>query len=340
MPEFTASASSSLDKRSLRAGFERAAAGYDEVAVLQRAIADRMLERLDVIKLVPASVLDIGSGTGYVTRALMHRYPRARMHAVDLAHAMVRQARARTRLRRPLLRIPRQLFPTLSCLLRPWSRVLAAERLLPPWKGLGLPVHRWFSGNVDFVCADIEHLPFAAASFDMIVSNLTLQWCDPVAVFAECRRALRPGGLFMFTTFGPDTLAELRAAWHAVDERPHVHGFFDMHDIGDLLVRAGFAEPVMDVERFTLTYSDVLDVLRDLKRLGAHNAAHGRARGLTGKTSFMRFKQAYEAMRVDGRIPATHEAVYGLAWAPETAPQRAVDGAVAIPLADIRRQSR
>lgn len=299
MPDFTANSDSPLDKRSLRSSFERAAAGYDEVAVLQRAIADRMLERLDVVKLVPASVLDIGSGTGYVTRALMHRYPRARMHAVDLAHAMVRQARARTRLRRWLARTPGA-----------------------------------------FVCADLERLPFAAASFDMIVSNLTLQWCDPVAVFAECRRALRPGGLFMFTTFGPDTLTELRAAWHAVDERPHVHGFLDMHDIGDLLVRAGFAEPVMDVERFTLTYADVLDVLRDLKRLGAHNAAHGRARGLTGKTSFMRFKQAYEAMRVDGRIPATYEAVYGLAWAPETAPQRAVDGAVEVPLADIRRQSR
>lgn len=299
MPDFTANSDSPLDKRSLRSSFERAAAGYDEVAVLQRSIADRMLERLDVVKLVPASVLDIGSGTGYVTRALMHRYPRARMHAVDLAHAMVRQARARTR----------------------WRRWLARA-----------------SGA--FVCADLERLPFAEASFDMIVSNLTLQWCDPAVVFAECRRALRPGGLFMFTTFGPDTLTELRAAWHAADERPHVHGFLDMHDIGDLLVRAGFAEPVMDVERFTLTYADVLDVLRDLKRLGAHNAAHGRARGLTGKTSFMRFKQAYEAMRVDGRIPATYEAVYGLAWAPETAPQRAVDGAVAIPLADIRRQSR
>jgi len=304
-----------LDKRSLRTSFERAATSYDEAAVLQRAIADRMLERLDVVKLVPASVLDIGSGTGYVARALMRRYPRARLHAADLAHAMVRQARTHTRWHRPLLRIP----------------ALAA---------LGLPVHRWFSGNVDFVCADIERLPFAGASFNMIVSNLTLQWCDPVAVFAECRRALRPGGLFMFTTFGPDTLAELRAAWHAVDERPHVHGFPDMHDLGDLLVRAGFAEPVMDVERFTLTYADVLDVLRDLKRLGAHNAAHGRARGLTGKTSFRRFKQAYEAMRVDGRIPATYEAVYGLAWAPETAPQRAADGAVAIPLADIRRKPR
>jgi malonyl-CoA O-methyltransferase len=292
MADFHSHAGSLLDKRSLRASFERAASSYDEAAVLQRAIADRMLERLDVVRLTPSSVLDIGSGTGYVAHALMHRYPRARLHAADLAHAMVRRARARTRLRRPLLRIP----------------ALAA---------LGLPVHRWFSSNIDFVCADLERLPFAAGAFDMIVSNLTLQWCDPVAVFAECRRVLRPGGLFMFTTFGPDTLTELRAAWHAVDERPHVHGFLDMHDLGDSLVRTGFAEPVMDVERFTLTYADVLGVLRDLKRLGAHNAARTRPRGLTGKASFRRFKQAYEAMRADGRIPATYEAVYGLAWAPE-----------------------
>lgn len=265
-----------LDKRSLRASFERAAAGYDEAAVLQRAIAGRMLERLDVVKLVPASVLDIGSGTGHVAHALMRRYPRAHLTAADLAHAMARRTRTRTRWRRRFARTPGA-----------------------------------------FVCADLERLPFAPASFDLIVSNLTLQWCDPAAAFAECRRALRPGGLFLFTSFGPDTLAELRAAWHAVDDRPHVHGFADMHDLGDLLVRAGFSEPVLDVERFALTYADVLDVLRDLKRLGAHNAAQGRTRGLTGKTSFRHFKQAYEAMRVDGRIPATYEAVYGLAWAPE-----------------------
>lgn len=299
-----------LDKRSLRTAFERAAHSYDEVAVLQRAIADRLLARLEVVKRVPQSVLDVGSGTGYVTHALLRRYPRARVLAVDLAHAMVRQARTRTR---PLLRIP----------------------------ALGLPVPRWLSNHTDFVCADLECLPFAAASFDMIVSNLTLQWCDVPTAFAECRRALRPGGLFVFTSFGPDTLAELRAAWHAVDARPHVHGFLDMHDVGDALVHAGFTEPVLDVERFTLTYADVLAVLRDLKHLGAHNAARGRARGLTGKQAFARFRAAYEAVRVDGRIPATYEAVYGLAWVPESARvRRTVDGAVAVPLTDIRRGRR
>ncbi|MEK7697754.1 MAG: methyltransferase domain-containing protein, partial [Pseudomonadota bacterium] len=191
------------------------------------------------------------------------------------------------------------------------------------------------------VCGDAEALPLAGASVDMIVSNLALQWCDAQTAFAEFRRVLRPGGLAIFTTFGPDTLRELRTAWRTVDDRPHVHGFRDMHDLGDLLVRSGFAEPVMDVERLTLTYADVLGVLSDLKRLGAHNTARGRARGLTGKHQFARFRAAYEALARDGRIPATYEAVYGLAWAPEAArAPRAADGTGSVPVAELRRRPR
>jgi malonyl-CoA O-methyltransferase len=286
-----------LDKRGLRASFERAAQTYDEVAVLQRAIADRLLERLDVVKLRPAVVLDAGCGTGYVTRALARRYPRAQRLALDIAESMVRQARRGFGWRRLFLRPP---------------------------------LH---------VCGDAEVLPFASASVDMIVSNLTLQWCDAPSALAEFRRVLRPGGLLMFTTFGPDTLTELRRAWHAADDRPHVHGFLDMHDLGDMLMRTGFDDPVLDVERLTLTYGEVMDVLRDLKRLGAHNAAVQRARGLTGKRQFARFRAAYDAMRVGGRIPATYEAVYGHAWAPEMPVTRhAPDGGVAIPLEHIGRR--
>lgn len=287
-PEPAAGGPVSLDKGRLRASFERAAPTYDGAAVLQRRIADNLLARLDAVKLAPEAILDIGCGTGYGARALARRYPRARIVCADIAEAMVRRARAGA----PLSRLP----------------ALAA---------LGLPLPRWLAGNQRFVCGDAEALPLRAAAVDLLVSNLTLQWCEPQRAFAEFRRALRPGGLLMFTTFGPDTLIELRRAWGAVDDRPHVHGFLDMHDLGDMLLRAGFADPVVDVERFTLTYDDVLGVLRDLKRLGAHNAAHGRARGLTGKASFARFKQAYEAMAAGGRVPATYEAVYGHAWAPE-----------------------
>lgn len=175
----------------------------------------------------------------------------------------------------------------------------------------------WFARE-RYVCGDLERLPLADASVDLVVSNLSLQWCEPATAFAELRRVLRPGGLLMFTSFGPDTLKELRAAWQAVDAAVHVHAFVDMHIVGDALVHAGFADPVLDVDRFTLTYADVDGLLRELKQLGAHNAAHGRPRALTGKSRYRQFKAAYEAQAVAGRIPATYEAVYGHAWAPAT----------------------
>ena len=133
------------------------------------------------------------------------------------------------------------------------------------------------------VQAAAERLPLADASVDLILSNLMLQWCDPDAVFAEFRRVLAPSGLLCFTSFGPDTLRELRSAWSKVDSRTHVHQFIDMHDIGDALVRAGFSSPVLDVERYTLTYLDVGRLAADLKNTGARKvsrlAAQLRERG-------------------------------------------------------------
>jgi malonyl-CoA O-methyltransferase len=179
----------------------------------------------------------------------------------------------------------------------------------------------WF-GAKPYVCGDIEALPFPDGQFDLLFSNLALQWCDPERALREFRRVLRPGGLLMFTTFGPDTLRELRTAWRAADESAvHVHAFYDMHDLGDALVRVGFAEPVMDVERFTLTYPDVAGVLRDLHGIGAHNAARGAPRALTGKQRFARFREAYERQAQDGRIPATYEVVHGHAWASSGKPK-------------------
>ena len=166
------------------------------------------------------------------------------------------------------------------------------------------------------VCGDAERLPLADASVDLIVSNLLLQWCDPDAAFAEFRRVLAPHGLLSFTTLGPDTLREARSAWSAVDADIHVHRFIDMHDIGDALVRAGFAAPVLDVERYTLKYLDVRQVAADLKATGSRNAAHGRPRNLTGRRRFAEWQAAYESFRADGRLPATYEVVFAHAWTP------------------------
>jgi malonyl-CoA O-methyltransferase len=192
------------------------------------------------------------------------------------------------------------------------------------------------------VCADAAALPLGEASVDLVFSNLVLHWCnDPDAVFRECRRVLRPGGLFTFSTFGPDTLVELRRAWAAADGYTHVNRFIDMHDLGDALVRAGLAEPVMDVERLTLTYATAQDLMRDLEAIGARNANDGRPRGLTGKGTLARMIAAYERFRRDGRLPATCEVVYGQAWAPVARPRpQAAPGEVRIPVGRIGRSGR
>ena len=177
----------------------------------------------------------------------------------------------------------------------------------------------WLSkmfGQKRLVCADIEHLPVAENSMDMVWSNLALQWCNDLdQSFTEISRVLKPNSLFIFSTFGPDTLKELRAASN--NGKTHVSRFIDMHDIGDALTRNGFSAPVLDVERYTLTYDDVKSVMTDLKSIGANNATQGRGRGLTGKSFIKQLAAEYEQFRADGKLPATFEVIYGHAWTAE-----------------------
>jgi malonyl-CoA O-methyltransferase len=191
---------------------------------------------------------------------------------------------------------------------------------------------------VSRVCADAEAMPLPDGSVDLILSNFMVQWGDPDALFAEFRRVLAPRGFLSFTTLGPDTLRELRAAWLEADAHTRVHPFMDMHDIGDALVRAGFAAPVLDIERHTLCYADVRSLARDLRAVGARNATAGRARGLTGPRTFSRMQSAYERFRQDGLLPATYEVVFGQAWAPAAAERRPGDGATHVSLDELKRQ--
>jgi malonyl-CoA O-methyltransferase len=196
---------------------------------------------------------------------------------------------------------------------------------------------RWFSRH-RFVCADAERLPFADASFDLVFSSLALQWCEDLpATFAGVRRTLRDSGLFLFTTLGPDTLKELRAAFAAVSDAAHVHRFIDMHDIGDCLSMAGFADPVMEAEHITVEYDDVRTLLRDLKGLGAANADRTRPRGMLGPRQLERVIAAYETRRRAGKLPATYEVVFGHAWA---APLRARKIPIEhhVPITELRRR--
>jgi malonyl-CoA O-methyltransferase len=267
------------DKERVRRSFDRAAGSYDSAAVLQREVSTRMASRLDYIRHEPAMILDAGSGTGFGAAELRRRYPAARVLELDLAPGMLLESRDKQRAHDGLLR--RLLRPA-----RPWQ-----------------------------VCGDIERLPLADASIDMIWSNLAIQWVNiPDGLFREFRRVLRDGGMVMFSTLGPDTLKELNAAFGGLDEATHVNRFIDMHDLGDALLQAGFSEPVMDTDRIVLTYDKVRDVMRDLKALGAHNATAGRRRGLMGKDAWRKIEAAYETWRHDGVLPASYEVVYGHAW--------------------------
>jgi malonyl-CoA O-methyltransferase len=280
-----------LDKAQVRRSFARAAADYDAVAVLQHEIGRRMIERLDVMRISPTVILDLGCGTGQTTELLMRRFPGARVVALDFAMPMLSRARRRGRwLRRP------------ACL-----------------------------------CADLDSLPLAAASVDLVFANASLQWsASPIDAFRDIARVLRPEGLLLFTTFGPDTLFELREAWREVDSSPRVNSFIDLHDYGDMLGAAGLADPVVDVERMALTYPDVSQLLREIKSLGATNADVGRQRGLLGRGRLARFKAAYERFRQsDGRYPASYEVVHGHAWAPL---QRRVDGETLVSVDALRRR--
>ena len=188
------------------------------------------------------------------------------------------------------------------------------------------------------VCADAAMLPLADESADLVFCNCMLLWSDPDAVFAEFRRVLAPRGLLCFTSFGPDTLRELRAAWAQVDAHSHVLRFIDMHDLGDALVRAGFAAPVLDVDHFTLSYSDVRRLAADLKAVGGRNAAAGRLKGLTGPRRYAAMEAAYELHRLEGRLPATFEVVFGQAWAPATAAAPAAGQERRVSLEQVRRE--
>ena len=269
------SSQNAFDSRRVRDRFNRAADDYDRHAAVQQEVGRRLDERFGWLKLEPEHILDLGSGTGQMVRAMRERYPQSTVIGLDLAEAMLRY----------------------------------------------LPRSRWWSRRRLALAADMHALPVAGGSLDVVVSNFALQWSDrPPRLFGEVARVLNAGGVFSFATLGPDSLQEIRRAWSVVDAAPHVHDFPDMHDIGDALVGAMLADPVMDRETITVTYPDVEMLLRDLRGVGVGNAQRGRSSGMTGPRAWRRFREALEAQAVDGRIPLTYEIVYGLAWGTGVSP--------------------
>ena len=267
------------DKARIQQNFNNAAGSYDQVAVLQRTVGMRLLERLDVMKLKPKRILDLGSGTGLMSLQLARRYKPAHLIQLDMAFNMLKESRQKKPGQKDRKRFNRQ----------------------------------------HFLCADAEKLPIGDGCMEFVFSNLMFQWVSRLDLaLSETCRVLQPGGLLLFSTLGPASLTELRESWARVDEHVHVNAFLDMHDIGDALVRAGFAGPVMETETFTLLYDDGWKLMKELQRLGAGNVNAGRRKSLTGKQKLRGMLREYEDRYGQDRLPATFEAIYGHAWTPET----------------------
>lgn len=281
-----------------------------EADFLRREVAARMHERLSLVKLDPSRILDAGCGTGADLVLLQERYPQAQMLGLDGAPQMLEAARG----------LQRNAHSVLQRMLR---------RLVPGVSQAGLQ-------DAALVCGDFAQLPLPHASLDLLWSNLALHWHpQPDRVFSEWRRVLRVDGLLMFSCFGPDTFKELRSAFAELDACPHTLSFVDMHDFGDMLVNAGFATPVMDMETLTVTYDSIDKLFSDVRAWGG-NPLHTRRRGLIGRAAWNRVLDALEATRApDGKLHLTYELVYGHAFRP--VPRTTASGEAIIRL-DLRRK--
>lgn len=279
-----------VKKADIARSFSLAAKEYDQHAFIQKEIGKRLLDRLDLMKNPPLAILDVGAGTGFITRQLQNKFPKSRLYGLDLAQGMMNYAKSK----------------------QPWQI---------------------WNKKPFYICGDMEFLPFANNSFDLIFSNFTLQWsCALGKVFAEFKRILKPKGMLLFSTLGPQTLYELRNSWAKADNFTHVNDFLDMHDSGDLLLNTNFAHPVMDMEMITITYPRVEHLLKDLKATGARNMNLKRPPGCISKNKFLQMLNAYETFKQpDGLYPATFEVIYGHAWRETALHRQEQDGVVRIP---------
>ena len=279
-----------LDPKAVRLQFERRRQRLADGDFLFREVERRMLERLDVVRLAPALAVDVGCGLGHGAAQLRRRFPSASVLGVDAALPLLVQADAIHGARA--------------------GRSLGDR--LRRWFGAGRAGNASGAAAASFVAADAARLPLRDSSVDLLWSNLAWHWFgDPVGAAGEFHRVMRSDGLLMFSSFGVDTLRELRRIEAELPDFP------DMHDIGDLLGSVGFAAPVMDTERLTVTWSDPDSLLRDLRGLGG-NALRARRRSLCGRQRRAQWSSAIETLRGEGGLIAiSFEIIHAHAWCPQ-----------------------
>jgi malonyl-CoA O-methyltransferase len=299
----------------LRRRFNRLDSRYEQGDFLYKELRDRLLARLQVLATTrandfkPQSLLDLGAARGELARAAQKIVGNPTVVAIDMAEQPLKYVRGSWRDR---------------------SR-------------------HWFSSHaIDAVCADVQQLPIRSASIDLIVSSGLLHHCyEPGAtlnaMLGEVRRVLSAGGALAFTTFGPNTLRELRRAWHEVDQVEHVQSFFDLQSLGDLLLRTGFADPVLDSETLELHYSSFNTLLAELRATGAGFWPGGAPRGLGNRQQLRALQLAYESQQAN-ELRVTVEIIHGLVWQPVPIPNQqrpgAQPGETLIPLAALRSRSQ
>ncbi|HXH54278.1 MAG TPA: malonyl-ACP O-methyltransferase BioC [Gammaproteobacteria bacterium] len=272
--------------------FNRAAHTYNQAAIIHQEVGMRLLDRLDLIKLDPNIILDLGSGTGFFTPSITKKYPKAHIVKLDIAENM--------------LRLSNKDNPS----------------------------------QYTSICGDGEYLPLKDHSIDFVFSNCVFHWfVNPHKVLSEIRRVLKPEGLLLFSTFGPDTLKELRESFSTIDQKIHVNTFMDMHHIGDMLIQTQLLDPVMDMEMITLTYQNLMGLIQDLKDTGENYVNRQEPIGLIPKSTLDQLIKAYAHYRTgDGLLPATFEVIYGHAWCSgETFLHQAdEEGVIHFPIADLQ----
>lgn len=254
-----------IEKKRIAQSFSQAARTYDSHAALQRKIADRLLAQLSNDVSVQR-VLDLGSGTGYCTKALHECYPNAEIISLDMAEAML---------------------------------LFAANR-------------QQVAGFKEIsICADAEALPFINNSFDVVFSNLSIQWCQNYSVlFSELNRILKPQGIFHISTFGPDTLQELTRAWQQVDSYVHVNQFQPALLLRNEINSQNFHKVEIEHENIFVYYQNFEVLARELKSIGANNKNSGQGKGLNGRNKILKLKQAFELNADQKGVPVTYQIFY------------------------------